>query len=94
MYEYNAVVKNILDANTVELLVDLGFGVTIRRVFGIVGATAPTFKNNDDPQAAQAAKTNTITHLSNRQVLIRTQKIARYGRYVAEIFVDGRQYPW
>jgi endonuclease YncB( thermonuclease family) len=95
MYEYNAIVKTVLDANTLELSVDLGFGVTIKRVFGIVGMNAPIFKTattESDVADAQAAKAKAIEIISGKPVVVRTQKIGKFGRYTAEVFFNNTSY--
>ena len=96
-YEYRAIVKTILDANTVELAVDLGFGLTIRRVFAIIGMTAPTFRGAKSPKEvveAERAKKVAIQVASGAKVLCKSRKMAKYGRYSAElVFEDGETYP-
>ncbi len=41
MYEYNAKVIRIIDGDTYELEVDLGFGITITRKFRLLGIDTP-----------------------------------------------------
>lgn len=85
MYKYYGTVKNVLDANTLEILVDLGFGVTIRRVFGVIGMKEPVFA--EDIEGAQESKNIALSIVTNRKVIMETQKIGRFGRYVADIKV-------
>jgi len=96
MYEYKATIRTILDANTVELKVDVGFGLTIQRVFAVVGMSAPTFRGAKHPEeisAAELAKKTAIAMAAGARVLCRSHKIAKYGRYAAElIFEDGETY--
>jgi len=98
MYEYNAIVKKVLDANTLELTVDLGFGVTIKRVFHAVGMNAPIFRGNENDatkiEAAVEAKNTAKDLILGKKVQIVAQKMAKYGRYEVAVFSidDGKSY--
>ena len=80
MYEYNAIIKSVIDASTIEATLDLGFGVTIRRVFRIKHSTL----TKDE---SYTLKPRAIGILFRRRVVIYPTKIGRHGRYEAEIFV-------
>ena len=85
MYEYQARLARIIDADTVELDVDLGFRVSQRMVVRMAGIDAVERR---DPRH-KAALEFLRFHLSGSSPLrIRTQKDSRekYGRYLAEIY--------
>jgi len=94
MYKYTATVTRVLDANTLELLVDLGFGVTIQRVFGVINASAPVFRDpTADHDEAQRAKSDAWEISGHKRVLIETEKVGKYGRYLAKVTLpDGRTF--
>lgn len=80
MYEYNAIVKSIIDASTIEATLDLGFGITVRKVFRI----------KDTPYSAeddQRLKGKAIEILRGRRVVLIPTKIGRHGRYEASIYL-------
>ena len=88
MYEYNAIVKSIIDASTIEATLDLGFGITVRKVFRI----------KDTPYSAeddQRLKGKAIEILRGRRVVLIPTKIGRHGRYEATILLsdeDNKDY--
>lgn len=86
--EFRGVVTRVVDGDTVDCLVDLGFNayqyVTVR----LRGVDTPELRDRDPKlrQAAQAAKQFTLSTLLGRPVLVTTYKDATtFGRYVADI---------
>lgn len=80
MYKYNAIVKGIIDANTIELTLDLGFGVTIKRVFRIRGTDL-------SDERASELKPKAIEILYGKRVVLTPVKIGRHGRYETSIHI-------
>jgi hypothetical protein len=79
MYEYRAIVKSVIDASTIEATLDLGFGITVKKVFRI----------KDTPLSSEEDieyKEKAIGILKGRRVVIIPTKIGRHGRYEAEIY--------
>lgn len=80
MYENRAIIKSVIDASTIEATLDLGFGVTIKRVFRIRNTPLT-------PEQDQDLKGKAIGILRGRHVVIKSYKIGRHGRYEAEIYL-------
>lgn len=80
MYEYRAIVKSVIDASTIEATLDLGFGITVKRVFRI--KNTPLSEAED-----QQLKSKAIGILKGRRVVITPTKIGRHGRYEASIYL-------
>lgn len=80
MYKYNAIIKGVIDASLIEATLDLGFGVTIKRVFRIRGL-------NITDEKALALKPKAIEILTGKHVVIEPTKIGRHGRYEAAVFI-------
>lgn len=85
MYEYLARVVRVIDGDTIEVDVDLGFKIrqtVIVRLFGLNAPELPT------PEG-KAAKEWLTKQIENQTVTIRTVKDRKekYGRYLA--FVDA-----
>ena len=98
-YIYNAIVENVVDGDTVDCLVDLGFNATNRIRFRIKDDevyfdTPETWRPKTEAEEAhgEAAKARTIELLEGNRVVLKSAKKGKY-RYVAEIFLeDGRSY--
>lgn len=92
-YQYEAVITNVVDGDTVDALVDLGFGISSKmriRIYGI-DTKEINSKYTEEREMAMKAKTFVTLFLLNRKVLLTTYKPDKYGRYLAEItfILDG-----
>lgn len=93
MFEYVARVLEVIDGDTVDVSIDLGFSVqhTIRvRLYGINTPETRT-RNKEEKQKGLAAKARLKELVEGKFVNIKTQKdeTEKFGRYLAEIYVDG-----
>ena len=94
MYEYRARVKRVVDGDTVDFVVDLGFKIqtTIRTRF--VGVDTPERGHEDWARASQKTadllySVADIEHQNEPDeelwVIIKTHKTGKYGRWLVEI---------
>ena len=85
MYEYSAKLVRVVDGDTVDLEVDLGFSITVRDRFRLDGIDTP----ERGQKGFQKAKTFLTRLLKDKELVVRTAKAKeKYGRYLAEIFVE------
>ena len=88
MYEYKAKVTRIIDGDTYEVDVSLGFGVTFTTKLRLNDLDTPeTWRPKSEGERVHGeAATSFVTELMlNRTVTIRTSKQGKYGRYVADV---------
>lgn len=91
LYDYNATVLRVIDGDSIEIDIDLGFSLTSRqpvRLYGInapevVGATRAAGLAARDWLAAQIPP-------GTRVVVMTVKPKDKYGRYLAKVFKDGR----
>lgn len=94
MYEYKAKVIRIVDGDTIELLIDLGFGVSKVEMTRLanIDAYEKSLRNGQtaEEKALGIEATNyLIDLLSNKDVIVKTVKDSgKYGRYIANIFYN------
>lgn len=92
-YQYEATITNVVDGDTVDALVDLGFNITSKMRIRIYGVDTKEInsKYTEEREQAMKAKTFVTLFLLNRKVLLTTYKPDKYGRYLAEIHftLDG-----
>ena len=94
MFTYAAKPIDVIDGDTVDLLIDLGFGVHVRercRLYGIDAPEMPT-------EAGKAAKAHleSLIGAATGELFVATRKMTRkpkektdkYGRYLAVLY-DG-----
>lgn len=90
MYTYNAKVIRILDGDTVEAEIDLGFGVSITRIVRMNGIDTPEKTSSILTVRELAAKATARARyaLENKKVILKTQldKGDKYGRVLAYIY--------
>jgi len=90
MYTYNAKVIRILDGDTVEVEIDLGFGISIKKLVRLNGIDTPekTSKIDSVRELALKAKARTAAALENKNVILKTKldKDDKYGRVLAYVY--------
>lgn len=91
-YVYNATIENVVDGDTVDAVVDLGFTVFVKVRFRLFGLDTME-KNDRDPVKREQARLATEfvkTKCLNTPVTLKSHKTDKYGRWLAEIFLpDG-----
>lgn len=96
MYEYQATILRVIDGDTVEARVDLGFEVSLVERFRLRGINAPEMKGpsrDSGRAAADYLRTLISTETGTTgAVLLRTTKDRKekYGRYLAVIVANGQ----
>ena len=95
MYEYRIkkVVK-VVDGDTVDLEIDLGFSLTKKERCRIAGIDTPECRtrNKEEKQYGQAAKLYMTGLLKNaKELKVRTEKDGKYGRMLGWFYADGQE---
>jgi len=105
-FEYKALIRRVVDGDTIDLEFDLGFNVRVRERIRLLGVDTPeTYgvkKDSEEYQAGIIAKKfveSKLTPLSpNDYVIVETarDKKGKYGRYLARIWYleDPAQHLW
>lgn len=85
-YRYRAHVARVVDADTLELDVDLGFRVTIRVAVRVRGVDAPELST----VAGKVARAAVLDLLAqSHAVVVETYKDRQtFARWVADVYVD------
>lgn len=92
MYKYQATIKRWVDGDTVDVDIDLGFGLIYSnqrlRLYGIDAWESRT-RDLDEKEKGLAA-TAFVNEMApvGAQVTIITYKEGKYGRILAEVFLD------
>lgn len=89
-YIYNAFVINVVDGDTIDVKIDLGFDVAVETRLRLLGVNTNELHDKDDVkrELANKAKKLAVDRLLNRWVIIETHKQDKYGRYLATVQVD------
>lgn len=91
LYNYLARVVRVVDGDTIELEIDLGFKLKYRSTCRMYGINTPELRVADQKVAAQAAK-NAVQEMlpAGTGVRIESRELDKYGRPLAEVYLDGR----
>jgi len=97
LYQYKGKILRIVDADTVDAELDLGFGITMTQRFRINDYDAPeTWKprNEKEKEHGSAATKRATELLVGKEILFKSSKVPGiYGRYGATIWLeDGRDF--
>ena len=86
MYEYKARVDRVVDGDTVDFIVDLGFSIQSLAFLRLVGVDTPERGHPDWDRATFACASLLKEQTSeDGYVVIRTNKTGKYGRWLVEI---------
>jgi micrococcal nuclease len=89
LHHYRATVLRILDGDTVELVIDLGFTVQWKSTCRLYGINTPELTSKDPLIRAKAleAKQYLIDNLPpGGKVYIKSRELDKYGRPLADLY--------
>lgn len=92
-YLYTATITNVVDGDTVDALVDLGFSMFSKIRFRLYGVDTPE-KNDKDlvVRALGIAASDYLRQtLLNKSITIQSVEKDKYGRWLAKIYITSDQ---
>ena len=90
MYKYNAKLDRVVDGDTVDALVDLGFNTWKKIRIRMVGMNAPESRTRDLEEKARgiAAKIRLEELLEEGTFILESQGVGKYGRCLGILYVN------
>ncbi len=94
MYEYGCTVTRVVDGDTIDVILDLGFSVLHKcrvRLYGIDTPESRTRNKDEKARGKLAAKFLEDSINNGKQVILRSKlkdSKGKYGRVLGEIIVD------
>jgi micrococcal nuclease len=93
MYEYNCKVKRVVDGDTVDVVIDLGFDIHFATRVRLYGMDTPESRtrNKDEKVRGLMSKDFLKEWMEKDDVIIRTRKDkkGKFGRVLGEMLVRG-----
>lgn len=88
---YGFELTRVINGDTVEGTVDLGFGIATKQRFRLKGVVAPSMRTRDkaELEKAVAAKLWLQFRLVDKSIVIQCHSTNKFGKYLAVLFVDG-----
>ncbi len=95
MYRYKVEVTRIVDGDTVDVDVDLGFGMVYKkqrvRMMGIDTPESRT-RNLEEKYYGKASKANLIKILDGKDIQMVSHDKGKFGRILGELFIGNSAY--
>ena len=93
MYEYNAIVNRVVDGDTVDVTIDLGFSVWKKIRVRMEGINTPESRTRDleEKKRGLAAKDRlkSILEFNNNECILKVSGVGKYGRALATVLVES-----
>lgn len=90
MYTYKATIVRIVDGDTIYVDVDLGFFLRQTMKVRLKGVNTPETRGVSRPEGLKAKQFVIDTLADCPVVVIKTSKIGKFGRYIADVlFLPG-----
>ena len=92
MYVYKSKVKNIVDGDTVDVEIDLGFGIKMNERIRLYGIDTPEIRTRDLDEKARGIDAKNFLKKTlqsyNNNIIIKTHfnKRGKFGRILAELY--------
>ena len=93
MYRYKVQVTRVVDGDTVDVDIDLGFGMTYKKQrVRMMGIDTPESRTRDleEKKYGKAAKAYLVDKLNSGRPILKTFKdgVGKYGRILGEFWVE------
>ena len=95
MYEYKAKLKRVVDGDTCDAYIDLGFNVSVMKRIRFMGVDTweSRTRDLDEKKKGLLAKAFTKKMLEKNDCCftIKSHGVGKYGRVLGEIFIEGEE---
>ena len=93
MYEYNAKLIRVIDGDTIDASIDLGFDVWVKKRIRLYGIDAPESRTRDLEEKKKGIETKEklqqILDANDGVFVVRSEGVGKYGRCLGVIIIDG-----
>ena len=92
MYEYKAQLDRVVDGDTVDAMIDLGFDVWVHKRIRLEGIDAPETRTRDLDEKAQGFATKMrlegLLEAANGMFVLQSHGVGKYGRCLGTIIIE------
>ena len=92
MYNYNATCTRVVDGDTVDAMIDLGFGVHVKKRIRLAGINAPESRTRDKQEKilglAAKDRLKVMLDSTDNNFELESQELGKYGRVLGRLYVD------
>ena len=91
MYTYKAKLDRVIDGDTIDVNIDLGFDISVKKRVRFTGINTPESRTRDleEKKLGLAAKDRVKSILAeNDTFIIESKEVGKFGRVLGEIFIN------
>tara|TARA_Y100000310_G_C20402107_1_gene677915 strand:+ start:73 stop:441 length:369 start_codon:yes stop_codon:yes gene_type:complete len=91
MYTYNIELLRVVDGDTIDAKIDLGFDIWVKKRVRFLGVNTPECRTKDLEEKAKglAAKDRVKALLEGcKNIQLQSHGVGKYGRCLGELFID------
>ena len=92
MYEYKAIVERVVDGDTLDVIIDLGFKTWKKVRVRMEGINTPESRTRDleEKKRGLAAKDRLVEILeyNNNECTLKVSGVGKFGRAIASVYVE------
>ena len=90
MYVYKAKLDRIIDGDTVDAVIDLGFDVSVHKRIRLAGIDTPESRTRDleEKERGLASKARLEEMLEGGKFILESNEVGKYGRVLGTLFVE------
>ena len=87
MYTYKAKLDRVVDGDTIDAHIDLGFDITIHKRIRLAGIDTPESRTRDleEKKRGLAAKDRLIELLGKGSLVVESREVGKYGRVLGVV---------
>ena len=93
MYEYHAIVDRVVDGDTIDVTIDLGFHTSRKIRVRMEGINTPESRTRDleekERGLAAKARLQEILEYNKNHCILKVSGLGKYGRALATVFVEN-----
>ena len=89
--QFQAKVRRVVDGDTLDLDIDLGFNITLSERIRLMGVDTPETRSRDLVEKANGLKSKRFVEdfVGSGNVMIKVHGFGKFGRPLADLIVDG-----
>ena len=90
MYVYKAKLDRIIDGDTVDAVIDLGFDVSVHKRIRLAGIDTPESRTRDleEKKRGLASKARLVEMLEGGEFILESKEVGKYGRVLGTLFIE------
>jgi len=93
MYNYKIKLDRVIDGDTVDAYIDLGFDISVHKRIRLAGIDSPESRTRDleEKKKGLAAKERLKEILASDNIIMKSHGKGKYGRVLGELYVEKDQ---